>query len=185
MQYFLKKLKSIIRVGYLSKTADDSQKVQKPQVVYNQQVKNLPTLQTYGVSYNAPINTPALILQIENDPSDCIAIPLFLFERFKNLKSGEVQIGNLTTGDSVKFTEDGKIEVISSGEVKIKATKIIVEGPLEITGDVDIIGNLNTTGDVIATGDVKGQTVKTSAEIDLGSHTHYVSSAPGSTNPPN
>lgn len=175
---FLKKIKSIIRIGYISNVSKDTTKIQQAQLSYYDQVKEMPVLSLYGISYNAPINTVSLVVQIDGDKSNTIAIPLSNSNRFMPLKSGEVQIGNYLTGDSVKFTEDGKIIVNSSSEVEVTAPTIKVNGNLEVSGDI------TSSGNVSATGTVEGATVSTTAGIDLGTHTHYVASAPGNSSPP-
>jgi len=73
----------------------------------------------YGVHSSPKKNTPCLIFQINNDPSNKIVIPLSMVLRNKNLKEGEVEVGAFDIGNYIKFNEAGDVLINTKGKVNI------------------------------------------------------------------
>jgi hypothetical protein len=168
MNNVLQKIKAFFKFGYVSNIGDDARDLPISQYTYHGEPKDIVTIYPYGFCANAPAK---------------IAFTASGKDRFKNLKGGEVVVGNFVTGDFVKFNAEQKIEVVSSGSVDITAPAINVNGGTTITGDVTVSGGLTVSG-AITGGSVSGGSVSTTGGIDLDTHTHFVPSAPGSSNPP-
>lgn len=182
MNSLLQKLKSLFRFGYISNVESDSGELPISQYTYHGQSKDIVTVYPYGFCANAPVNNLAVVVNM-GITDQKIAFTASGKDRFRDLKGGEVVVGNFTTGDFVKFNAEQKIEVVSNGSVDITAPAINVNGGTVITGDVSVSGGLTVSGDITG-GSVTGGTVATTGGIDLDTHTHFVPSAPGSSNPP-
>ena len=182
MNNILQKLKSMFKFGYVSNIEDDAGDLPVAQYTYHGQAKDIVTIYPYGFCANAPADNLAVVVNMGTTDQK-IVFTASGKDRFKNLKGGEVVVGNFVTGDFVKFNAEQKIEVVSSGSVDITAPAINVNGGTTITGDVTVSGGLTVSGDITG-GSVTGGTVSTTGGIDLDTHTHFVPSAPGSSNPP-
>lgn len=182
MNNILRKLKSMFKFGYVSNIEDDAGDLPVAQYTYHGQAKDIVTIYPYGFCANAPADNLAVVVNMGTTDQK-IAFTASGKDRFKNLKGGEVVVGNFVTGDFVKFNSEQKIEVVSGGSVDITAPEINVNGGTAITGDVTVSGGLTVSGDITG-GSVTGGTVSTTGGIDLDTHTHFVSSAPGNSNPP-
>lgn len=182
MNNILQKLKSMFKFGYVSNIKDDTGDLPVAQYTYHGQSKDIVTIYPYGFCANAPADNLAVVVNMGTTDQK-IAFTASGKDRFKNLKGGEVVVGNFVTGDFVKFNSEQKIEVVSGGSVDITAPAINVNGGTVITGDVTVSGGLTVSGDITG-GSVTGGTVSTTGGIDLDTHTHFVSSAPGNSNPP-
>jgi len=178
----LNKIRAMLKFGYVSNIGDDSKDLPLCQYTYHEQSKDIVTIYPYGFCANAPAGNLAVVVNM-GTTDEKIAFTASGKDRFKNLKGGEVVVGNFVTGDFVKFNAEQKIEVVSSGSVDITASAINVNGGTTITGDVTVSGGLTVSGDITG-GSVTGGTVSTTGGIDLDTHTHFVPSAPGSSNPP-
>lgn len=178
----LNKIRAMFKFGYVSNIGDDSEDLPKSQYTYHEQSKDIVTIYPYGFCANAPADNLAVVANMGTTDQK-IAFTASGKDRFKNLKGGEVVVGNFVTGDFVKFNAEQKIEVVSSGSVDITAPAINVNGGTTIAGDVTVFGGLTVSGDITG-GSVTGGTVSTTGGIDLDTHTHFVPSAPGSSNPP-
>jgi adhesin HecA-like repeat protein len=178
----LNKIRSLFKFGYVSNIGGDEGNLPESQFIYHGQAKDIVTIYPYGFSANAPSKNMAVIVNMGTTDQK-IAFTASGLDRFKNLKGGEVVVGNFVTGDFVKFNSEQKIEVVSGGSVDITAPAINVNGGTAITGDVTVSGGLTVSGDITG-GSVTGGTVSTTGGIDLDTHTHFVSSAPGNSNPP-
>ncbi len=172
----------MFKFGYVSNIEDDAGDLPVAQYTYHGQAKDIVTIYPYGFCANAPADNLAVVVNMGTTDQK-IVFTASGKDRFKNLKGGEVVVGNFVTGDFVKFNSEKKIEVVSGGSVDITAPAINVNGGAAITGDVTVSGGLTVSGDITG-GSVTGGTVSTTGGIDLDTHTHFVSSAPGNSNPP-
>jgi phage gp45-like len=178
----LNKIRAMLKFGYVSNIGDDSRDLPISQCTYHEQSKDIVTIYPYGFCANAPADNLAVVVNMGTTDQK-IAFPASGKDRFKNLKGGEVVVGNFVTGDFVKFNAEKKIEVVSKNSVDIKAPDINLNGRTTIKGDVTVSGGLSVSDDITG-GSVTGGTVSTTGGIDLDTHTHFVPSAPGSSNPP-
>ena len=92
---------------------------------------------------NPPENAFGPIFQIDGEESKMIG----MFDRSdnrpcKDLETGEVAVGNYSTGDYVKFKDGNIIEINASGDINIT-----VSGTATINGDLDVTGDI-TAGEV-------------------------------------
>ncbi len=177
MNNILQRLKSMFKFGYVSNIEDDAGDLPVAQYTYHGQAKDIVTIYPYGFCANAPADNLAVVVNMGTTDQK-IVFTASGKDRFKNLKGGEVVVGNFVTGDFVKFNAEKKIEVVSKNSVDITAPDINLNGRTTIKGDVTLFGGLSVSDDIT------GGTVSTTGGIDLDTHTHFVPSAPGSSNPP-
>lgn len=97
---------------------DDSKKVPTIRVTYLDNLGDVAVGNPYGIHSSPSKDSPALIFQINNDPTNTIIIPLSMFIRNKNLAEGEVEIGAFDKKSWIKFDKDGNIIMTTpSGKV--------------------------------------------------------------------
>jgi len=104
-------------------------------------------------------------------------------QRFKNLKEGEVALGNYLTGSVVKFLENGDIEVTANGDQNVTVSgdvNLTVAGSVNVTAPtVSITSDVTITGDLTVTGATTlGATVTSSGTNISNNHTHGGGSSP-------
>lgn len=137
----------------------------------------------YGVSSNPPIGSNGLLFQVDGSSSTSYAILDYMTGRFKNLSSGEVQIGNYLTQASIKFDALGNVAVnVPSGDLTatVSGNTVINTTDLSITatGTSTINGGLTVTGDITA-----NNFISSGISVDFNAHIHTGDSG-GSTSPP-
>jgi phage gp45-like len=146
------KLRQLIKNAVVSLITDDTTKHPETQVDYNGITTEALRFGPYGLSSNPPLGSYAMLLSPQAREGVGIALIDMGHERFKELKEGEVQIGNYLTRASIKFDEQGNIVMVLP-----EGGNLTVEAP---SGDatVNITGNstTNVDGDVVlsATGNV-------------------------------
>lgn len=149
-------IRNMIKRAYVTLVHPDTKVYSYTQISYLGNTVDAETLYPYGLNASAPLNSAAIVFNIQGDASNRFCICYTPDRRFKSLKEGEVQIGNVLTQASIKFSEDGKIqifsdadiEIISSAKVKIvSSTDVEINATnIKITGDVDITGDLAVSG---------------------------------------
>ncbi len=145
----------------------------------------------YGVCSNPPTGSNGLLFQVDGSNGIKYAILDFMTGRFKNLESGEVQIGNYVTRASIKFDKDGDVTIdVPSGNLIANVSGDMtadVDGTTDITTDrlnisatsgSYITGNLNVTGDVTA-----NDFISSGISVAFNAHIHTGDSG-GSTSTP-
>lgn len=143
-------LRNLIKRAYITLTNDDSGQFSVTQV--NSLDKTMPAeaIYPYGLYAQAPVNCLALIMSIQNDEGNLVAIPYGSQIRIKGLKSGEVAVGNVVSKAYIKFDESGNI-IINS----------LTNGKTTVNTDLNVSGshltNLGSGGQPIAR---KGDIIK-------------------------
>lgn len=190
------KLIAAIKACFISSDVVDDAPYSRVQVTYNDVVSDSVRALPYGYDTSPPINELALALLPYGREGTFYSLPIGGKNRFKDLKPGEVQLGNPVKRSSVKFDEDGNILVttpegnlvvtLTQGNFSLDVTgdaTVTVSGNLDATvqgttslnstGNVNltaptvaITGNVTVTGTVTAVGDVIG------LGKSLGLHTH-------------
>ena len=194
-----------IKKAFVSLLNDDTSDYPQTQITYNEVTSDVYRMSIYGLSSHPPVDSLAITFSPscrEDDPVSLIDDPL---NRFKELKPGEVVVGNYDTKAQAFFDEAGNINITTKlgQQLIINAQDGRVEvnsGAIEIgstgTISVDAVGNVEITaptvqinGNLIVTGVVTGQTdvVGGPASTSLSTHTHTISggSSAGTTSPPN
>jgi hypothetical protein len=148
------------------------------QVQYLTQVKNAVNASQYGIHCSPDLDTPCLLITINNDPANSYVLPLSFLER-KNLvsalKKGEVVVGNFKKNATILFNESGAISVSTKKDLNVD-----VSGNL--TANVVGTTTINTTGNVSITGGkvTLGPLTIIDGRIFL-EHTHPAGTPPGNT----
>lgn len=153
----LTKLQNMIKRAVLTLTGNDSGSYPTAQCQYYGKTTNAEVVYPYGLSANAPIGSQLLLFSVMAQEENLAGIASAPFARFKNLKSGEVVIGNPVTGSYVKFAENGDIEVVSKGGLTatIEGAAQITAGSAQVTaGSIKLVGNVEVTGSLLINGTV-------------------------------
>lgn len=144
---------NMLKRGVVTLVNADSGKRSTAQVTSMGTTSTIETIYPYGIYAVAPQGSDVAIFNVLGGEENKVGIPYDVAIRFKNLKAGEVIVGNPVTQSYTKFSSDGSVEVISDKDfimtVKGKIT-INVEGDASITsqGNVDLIasGDVNLGG---------------------------------------
>ena len=151
-------IKNLIKRGTVSRKTEDSGDYSIAQIKWmSKKVGNVEVLHPYGMSSYAPVGSLALMFNIMGQEANRAAIVNDPKRRFKDLKEGEVAIGNFLTRSYVKFLENGDIEIVTTNNQNITVTG---DSNLTVTGSANITstGNATITSDahvvVTATGTV-------------------------------
>ena len=116
-------------------------------------------LSSYGQSYDSYMIWPYGMGGVAPEGAYCVTfstngheeVPVTIAStptlRPKNLKAGEVYVGNLISGATITFDEKGAINIVAPGGVNIV-------GDITINGDAIITGDLSVNGDTVLDGTV-------------------------------
>ena len=143
----------MIKYGAVSKPTDDSGRVQVVQVRTQSVTRDFLSLYPYGFFANAPEGSLAVMFNLNGQEENKAGIPFIPQEtfagaegRFKDLKPGEVLVGNVLTRAYVKFDLDGNIEVYSPANITATAdANIIANAGADITATATGDATLNAT----------------------------------------
>jgi len=120
----------------------------------------------YGIHANVPAEALALMVSVQANEEAKVAFPGSPLERPTDLLPGEVAVYHPTLGTSIVLRNTGAVEV--TGTV------------INLTGAVTVTGALTVTGAAVLSSTV------TSGGTDISdTHTHPVTTAPGTTGTPN
>lgn len=146
-------IRNLIKRGTVTrKTADTGQFAIAQLKWISDKTGNVEVIHPYGISSYAPVGSLALMFNVMGHESNRAAIINDPKRRFKDLKEGEVAIGNFLTRSYVKFLENGDIEIIGTADQNITITgnsNLTVGGNCNITttGNTTITTTGNTTID--------------------------------------
>jgi len=178
------KITNFIKRAVVSRPSKDNEDIQKTQIIYLGQTKNIEVLSSYGLNSNPPKNSLVILLPILGDSGNPVGIVYDPRNRVKNLKEGEVVTGNTVKGTTIEFPDDGSINIVkdentsvrinADGSIDINSTNINLGqgGPAiarvgdTITGDIFIPGgsSAGTYTITLGTGIItSGSTQNTSA----------------------
>lgn len=122
MNNILTKISSMLKKAIITLTNDDSKDISYTQVSYLEKTTNIENIYPYGFSASAPVGNIVLVGTVGSNEANLVGIPYSQKNRFKNLKSGEVVIGNPITGSNIKFSENKDINLYSLGNFIVDIT---------------------------------------------------------------
>lgn len=169
---------------------DDKSDFPTMQIKYLKEViKIVQKLGIYGVCSNPPKGSNGILFPILGSDSNIACLADDIANRFKDLKEGEVVIGNYLTKAFIKFKQDGGIEIHAkyikhvadegdismespNGNITNTAKSTNISNPLNVNDNVTVSKSVNATEDVIGGG------------ISLKSHLHGNGNMGADTTPP-
>ena len=148
------KIVSLIKRAYITFVGNDDEQFQVTQINYLNKTTNMEVINPYGLCSNPPRNSLVLLFNVQGQEENRAGIANLPQQRFKNLKEGEVALGNYLTKTVIKFSENGDLEIFSASNcnVNVTGTTNLVSPQTNITGEIQVNGNINVTGDVVASG---------------------------------
>jgi len=162
-------LVNLIKQARVSLSIEDTGQFPITQVeYYDDKVANVHVMTPYGFDHHLPVDSLVWMMNIEGQEDNKAGIGNAPQIRFKDLKVGEVAVGNYLTRSVVKFLENGDIEVTGVNDQNVTITgdvNVTIGGnnTVNITGNESVTvggdSTLNVTGD--ATIDVDGNTTAT------------------------
>jgi len=161
----MNKLINLIKMAVITQASSDGEDYPKTQASYNGKPTSVTRLSPYGICSNPPVKSIGLLFQVQGREGTKLGIFDYMKMRFKNLKPGELQIGNYLTQASIKFDEDGNIVIncpdanvtvnaamsvtITAGtEIELTAPSVTINasGGGVVNGNLQINGNISMTG---------------------------------------
>jgi hypothetical protein len=96
--------------AHITLASKDDKNYQLAQVTYMGKTIDIEVLNPYGFCSNPPLDALGVLFNIQNaeNVAGVFNVPV---QRFKNLKEWEVQIGNYKTQSSVKFNDNGDVQL--------------------------------------------------------------------------
>jgi len=182
-------IRNIVKRGYVSLAGDDSGPYNLTQISYSvpDKTANAEVINPYGLYSNLPNGIQVLFFAVNNDEENRACIGYSQDDRFKNLKEGEVLIGNPQTQAYVKFDADGNIEIQSAAEINIKASgeinidagDINIEnGTINVTGDAELnANNVNVNATKVNLGSGGARIARLGDQVTVGASTGTITSA--------
>lgn len=143
----------------------------------------------YGICSNPPKGSNGILFPIMGSDSNIACLADDIANRFKDLKEGELVIGNYLTKAFIKFSQDGGIEIHAKyvktiadegdismtspqGNITEQAKSTNILNPVNVTENVTVSKTVNATEDVIGGG------------ISLKGHIHGNGNQGEDTTPP-
>lgn len=165
----MNKLFNIIKYAIITLTGKDDTELPTAQVSYLGKTKVVELVLPYGLYSNPKEQSLALLFSVNGQEDNISAIPHNPYNRFKNLKTGEVAVGNPNTLTKIYFKEDGTIEIFTDKTLNINATNINLGsgGKAIARKDDEVVGQV-----VIPAGSSAGTYNITNGKINVGSTKH-------------
>ncbi len=192
------RITSMIKRGVLTLPIKDGGINQISQVSYLGKAADVTITTLYGLCSSPPVGSTVLLLNVQGQEENRAGFADFPGARFKNLKSGEVAVGNYVTKSNVTFLENGDIQVTGKNNmivnitnddtvtiggsctVNIATTATVNVGTTTtvncpdniINGNLIINGNFTVNGESNSTGNFITTQDVIASGISLNSHTH-------------
>lgn len=160
------KVCNLIKRGIVTLSGADSANFARCQVSYMGKVKNVEIVFPYGLAANLPKESLVLLFSVMGQEENMAGIGNLPGSRFKNLKEGEVVVGNPLTGAYVKFDEVGAVSVYGATTVNITAAGTVAIASDAVTVNCDSDVTVTATGD--ATLNCKSCTIDATDGVTLG-----------------
>jgi len=103
------KTRNLVKIAYVTISDDDSGIDSISQVEFLGKPTNAANVIPYGLSANPPTGTTMLIFSSGGSSQNLIGVPYSTENRFRNLKAGEVAVGNFMTKAKIFFDENGGV----------------------------------------------------------------------------
>lgn len=157
-------------------TTDNTKKLQEVQVsLQAKEVRIAERFQQYGFSSVPLPEAEAVVLFPAGLRDHAIAIAVD-DRRYRPTTWAEGEVGIYThEGDYIRLQNGRIVEVVAGTKVDVTAPEVVVHSSTKVrleTPLVEMTGNLTVTGNVTSSGVVRGNTVRTAAGIQLGTHVH-------------
>lgn len=175
----LNKIVSLIKIAVTKNVMVDDKQFPFVQARYMGKLNDIWYVTPYGLYSSPPIGSLGLIFNIQAQEQNRAGIFNVNIRRFKNLKEGEVTLGNVLTRSRVEFRENGEVFIINAitgDSILLKSDNtVVIDSPLVIfTNDIDVKGDIRP---------------KDSSNVDIrdifDAHVHSgVQSGPSNTNVP-
>ncbi len=122
------KTRNIVKRGYVTAPGNDVNDYAVIQISCLSPAKtaNAELVSPYGLSVNLPKDLQVLTFSVQSHEENKACIGYSQVNRFKNLKPGEVVVGNPSSGSFVKFANDGTIEISSDNDINVVADNVSV-----------------------------------------------------------
>ena len=105
-----------MKLAKTTKVMDDSQNVPVVKITYLKRTVDAAVALPSGIHGSPPVDSPCLLITLNDNEASRMVIPLSFMDRNKNFKEGEFEIGNFKVGTTIKFDEDGHIEMSNGDE---------------------------------------------------------------------
>lgn len=134
---------NLARRAIVLKSTKDSNDVRVQQVGFNENAIDAEVWAPYGMSYNVPVGSQGLLIQVGGDAGNNIFLPDRSQDRIKGLKENEVAFFNPISKSRAIFLDNGDIVIITEGTngdmiVTIKGDNTVnIGGECNITIDGD------------------------------------------------
>ena len=160
----------IVRRSQITRVSGDVNSFQTAQISYMGRVSDTEILWPYGMYGNVPINSLCVTLAVNGQEENKVTLPSRSHKRIRrNLKAGEVGIGNFNTQSEVFFDADGNILIISKGDLVVT-----------VVGNVTINAQNVTLGDKVNLGSGGAAIARVGDSVQVGASTGTITS--GSAN---
>jgi len=175
MPNILSKVYNLVKRAIITLPIQDNEQYQVAQIQYMGKTSTAQIINPYGLDSNMPEGSLLVVFNVQCQEENKVAIGNKSEIRFKDLKPGEVVVGNPITRSNIFFEANGDITIKGTANVNINVT-----GNINITTpQVNLTGDLNVTGTITATTDVVG------GGKSLATHVHTgVTPGIGNTGPP-
>tara|TARA_R110000772_G_scaffold251311_1_gene366279 strand:+ start:353 stop:796 length:444 start_codon:yes stop_codon:yes gene_type:complete len=129
------KLCQMIKRSFTTQTQSDSTFNPTVKVSSFSNVTDSEVIYPYGYYAVAPVNSQAITLNILGQENNQSSFVYNNTTRFKGLSVGEVQVGSQQTGNSIKFFNNGNINIKNDkGSISLSSSNIILKfGAAEFT----------------------------------------------------
>jgi phage gp45-like len=135
--------RTTIKLGYKSNPRSDSDLFPVAQTTALTKTTRAVAIYPYGFSGHEPNNCAAIIMEVMDESNHLVGHFYDPKTRFKNLKEGEVQVGNQLKESSIKFDENGDI-IITCRNIIINAQTVTINGNLRVSGNITDNYNSNS-----------------------------------------
>ena len=144
----------MVRRAYVTLTNDDSQAFSTAQINSMNKTALMETVYPYGLYAQAPLGAYALLFTVQSNEENLVGLcytpdnPKSGILRFKNLKPGEVILGNVLTQTFIKLDAEGNVVIDNANNITINAAQEINVNAttVNVTADnVNVDGNFTVT----------------------------------------
>ena len=143
----ISKIAGLIKRSFITRASDDKNAFQTAQISYLDKVADTEIIWPYGMFGNVPVDSLCVTFSVGAHEEDRVTIASRSHKRIRrNLKPGEIGIGNFDTQSEIFFDADGniiinaksKLNITVVGDATITANKLIIDNDADITGNVNL-----------------------------------------------